>query len=83
MPTILFALVGSLIMNPFLNLFDITYEESATIPIYRIIYLLIMYLIIFTILLLLKLKNIKLSLFDFNLDSKVKMYYSLTYLLGL
>lgn len=83
MPTILFALVGSLIMNPFLNLFDITYEESATIPIYRIIYLLIMYLIIFTILLLLKLKNIKLSLFDFNLDSKSKNVLFINLFVGL
>lgn len=83
MPTILFALVGSLIMNPFLNLFDITYEESATIPIYRIIYLLIMYLIIFTILLLLKLKNIKISLFDFNLDSKSKNVLFINLFVGL
>ena len=43
--TLLFALVGILILNPYFTLLNIGYEESATIPIYRIIYLALMYFI--------------------------------------
>ena len=69
-PTIIFALVGTLIMNPYFTLLNISYEDSATIPLYRIIYLLIIYFIVFLIVLLLQFKNIKIKLFDFTFDSK-------------
>ncbi len=71
-PTIIFALVSSLIMNPYFTLFNISYNESATIPIYRIIYLLIMYAIVLIILLLLRLKNFKIKVFDFEIDTRSK-----------
>ena len=58
-PTIIFALVSGLIMNPYFTLFNISYNESATIPVYRILYLLIMYTIVLTIILFLRLKKIK------------------------
>ncbi len=79
-PTILFALVGTLIMNPYFTIFNIGYEESATIPIYRIIYLAIMYLIILLIILLLKFKKIKIALPEFNIDTKSKnvLFFNLT-----
>ncbi len=69
-PTIIFALVGTLIIKPYFSLLNINYEESSTIPLYRIIYLLIMYLVVFLITLLLKLKNKKLKLSNFTLDNK-------------
>ena len=31
-PTIIYALVGTLILNPYYRLFNISYEESASIP---------------------------------------------------
>ena len=36
---LIFALIGMFIMNPYLTFFNITYEESETIPIYRIFYI--------------------------------------------
>ena len=72
LPPIVFALVGTLILNPYFTLFDISYEQSATIPLYRIIYLLIMYFIVFSIVLLLQIKNIRLDHSKFNVDSKSK-----------
>lgn len=80
--TLLFALVGILILNPYFTLLNIGYEESATIPIYRIIYLALMYFIIFLITLLLKFKNYKIDLPDYNLDKKSKNVLYLNLLIG-
>ena len=66
-----FALIGMFIMNPYLDLFNISYNDSLTIPIYRIIYVFIQYFIIFLIYLFFN-KN-KLSIFIFNdIDKKQK-----------
>ena len=81
-PTIIFALVSSLIMNPYFTLFNISYNESATIPIYRIIYLLIMYAVVLIILLLLKFKKVKIKIFDFNIDTKSKNVLFLNLIIG-
>ena len=72
MSIIIFALVGTLIMNPYFTLFNITYEESETIPVYRIIYLLIVYSIVLLFTLLLKLKNYKIQMPDYVMDKKTK-----------
>ncbi len=80
--TLLFALVGILILNPYFTLLNIGYEESATVPIYRIIYLALMYFIIFLITLLLKFKNYKIDLPDYNLDKKSKNVLYLNLLIG-
>ena len=71
-PTIIFALVGTLIMNPFYAILNINYEQLISIPLYRIIYLLLVYFIIFSLTLLLKLKNYKLQLPDYAIDKKTK-----------
>ncbi len=66
-----FALIGMFIMNPYLDLFNISYNDSLTIPIYRIIYVFIQYFIIFLIYLVFN-EN-KLSIFIFNdIDKKQK-----------
>ena len=82
-PTIIYALVGTLILNPYYRLFNITYEQSASIPLYRIIYLFIMYFIVFCIALLLQLKNIKIETFNLNIDKKSKHVLFLNLFIGL
>lgn len=71
-PTIIFSLTGMLLMNPYFTLFNINYEQSETIPIYRIIYLILIYFIIFCIICLLKLKQYKIDLPDYTIDKKSK-----------
>ncbi len=71
-PTIIFGLTGMLLMNPYFTLFNINYEQSETIPIYRIIYLILIYFIIFCIICLLKLKQYKIDLPDYTIDKKSK-----------
>lgn len=80
-PLIIYALVGTLLINPFLNILHISYQDSATIPIYRILYLTIMYSIIFIIILLLKYYKIKLEIFD-DIDKKSKNILLLNSIFG-
>ena len=63
-PTMIFALVGTLILNPFLTFLHIDYLQTQNIPIYRILYLFIFYIIILTILIFIKLKNLKLNVLE-------------------
>ena len=83
-PMILFALIGSLLLNPYLTIFHLTYEQAETIPIFRLIYLLIMYIIILIVILLIKSckSHIKLTILD-NLDKKTKFIILGNLLLGL
>lgn len=81
-PSILFALLGTLIMNPYLTLFNINYEQSETIPIYRIIYLILTYFIVFCIISLLKLKHYKLNFSDSTVDKKSKNVLFTNLLIG-
>ena len=70
--TIIFALVGTLILNPYYTLFNINSDDLNTVPLYRILYLLITYFIVFCITLILQLKNVKFEIFKSNIDKKSK-----------
>ena len=65
------ALVNVLLLTPFLTLLDITREQAMTIPIYRYVYLLLFYVIILSIDLMLKYKNITITILD-EFDNKNK-----------
>lgn len=81
MPSILFALIGSLIINPYITLFNISYEQTETIPIYRLGYLAIMYTIICLIIGIIKCKNFKITILD-ELDKKTKTTIFLNFIIG-
>ena len=63
-PTALFAMIGNLILNPFLTILDITYYDTQNIILYRILYLLVLYLLIFILLKAFQIKNIKWSFLE-------------------
>ena len=71
LPTLIFALVGMFIMNPYLAIFNISLNDSSIIPIYRIIYLCLQYLIVYLIYIFFKKKHISLNFFD-EIDKKNK-----------
>ncbi len=73
LPAIIFALTGSLILNPYLTILNISYEQAETIPIYRLSYMLLIYLIITIIIYLIKYrkKYLKLIILD-DIDQKNK-----------
>ena len=58
MPSAVFALVGTLILKPLLLILNISSTNLQIIPIYRILYLIIMYNFVFLILFFIKFKNI-------------------------
>ena len=83
-PMLTFGLLGTLIINPYLTIFNLTYEQAETIPIFRLIYLFIMYTIILIIVLLTKSSKsyVKLTMLD-DLDKKTKMIILGNLILGL
>ena len=80
-PSIVFNILGNLLLNPYLTLLNITYEQSMTIPIYRFIFAISMYIIIFLFILIIKNKNISLKILD-NLDNKNKTIIILNFIFG-
>lgn len=81
-PTIIFALTGTLILNPFINILDISYEQAQSIPIYKLALSFITYAIVFLIYLLLKHRNLKIILLD-DLDKKNRMILFFNFAIGL
>ena len=81
-PTIVFALLSVLILNPFLALFNITLEQYMVIPIYRYSYSLFFYSLILFIDLLLKYKHITITILE-ELDIKNKAIILINFILGL
>ena len=79
---IIFNLVGALILNPFITLFDITSDELSTIPIYRISYMLVMYIIVAMLILIFKAKNLQLNFME-DIDNKSKYIIFINFLLGI
>lgn len=81
-PSIVFSLLGVLITNPFFSIFNITNDELVSIPIYRICFSIIMYLLAFLIGFSLKHKNFKIHILD-NLDKQNKYIILLNFLFGI
>ena len=68
---IIFALVGTLILNPYITLLNIESNLLNSIPIYKFGYLFIMYLSVFILSVIIKNRNIKIELLE-DIDSKNK-----------
>lgn len=81
-PIIIFALISTLVLNPFIKLNNIDYNATATIPIYRLECILIIYCTALLVLLLIKNKNIYLNILD-EFDKKTKLTLLFTLILGI
>lgn len=80
-PSIIFNLVGNLILNPYLTILNITYDQANTILLYRIPFVIIMYLIVFLLSLILKHKHFTINLLD-NFDKTNKTIIILNFIFG-
>lgn len=80
-PSMVFNLVGNLLFNPYLSIFNITFEQAQTIPIYRIPFALLMYIIVFCFILIFKYRKITVKILD-NFDNKNKFIVFLNFLFG-
>ena len=80
-PLLLFGLINSLLLNPFLKVINQTYESGFNTPIYRVSYLIVLYLIMFLIIFILK--HIKLKIdFKLKLDKKTLIMILINFILG-
>lgn len=69
---IIFGLIGVLVFGPFLKILHINFQLTETIPIYRLLYLTILYIINLLILFILKKRNLYINILE-NLDKKSKI----------
>lgn len=81
MPTIIFGLIGTLVINPLVKIIGIDYNIAQTIPLYRVIYLLCSYTLSYILTLFIKHKNIYLRIVE-ELDKKTKFTLIITFILG-
>ena len=82
LPIIIFALISTLILNPFIKLNHIDYNLTETVPIYRLECLFIIYCSATLVLLLIKNKNIYLNILD-EFDKKTKLTLIFTLILAI
>ena len=79
---LIFNLVGGLILNPFITLLNISSDDLLVIPIYRISYILLMYVSVIAIILIIRYRSFKL-LFLEDLDNKNKAIIFINLILGI
>lgn len=79
---VIFALIGTLILNPYLTIFNINSFQLETIPIYKLGYLFTMYLSIFIVSLIIKNRKFKIELLE-DIDKKNKFIIIINLILGL
>lgn len=79
---LIFALVGTLTLNPYLTIMHITSEQLNTIFIYRSLYLLVIYFTMAIIIVILRNRNLKINLLD-DLDKKTVYIIFANLILGI
>ncbi|MBO4293261.1 MAG: GHKL domain-containing protein, partial [Clostridia bacterium] len=81
-PTVIYALICTLVLNPFVKIANIEYEVGQYIPLYRLSYLLVCYIISVLLILVIKHKNIYIKVFE-GLDKKSKTIFLINLFLGI
>ena len=78
---LLFNILGALILNPYLTIFHITADQLSTIPIYRLLYVLLIYTTCIFLILIIKYRNLKIEFVD-NIDRNSKVIIIVNVLIG-
>ena len=82
LPIIIYALIGTLVLNPYMKIFKVDYEIINSIPVYRLGYLFISYIFTFGIVKLLKHKNLYVRVLE-DLDKKSRNMLLINLILGI
>lgn len=77
----IFGLISTLILNPYITAFNITTEQLSSIPIYNVGYLLCLYSLSFILILILRIKNFKINLFE-DIDLRNKSIIFTNFIFG-
>lgn len=79
---IIFNIIGALVLNPYLTIFNITTNDLSQIPLYRLLYMSLIYTITFIIYLVLKNRNLKIHFIE-NIDKNTKLMIISNIILGI
>ena len=79
---LIIALIGSLILSPYLNIFHITTDELANIPIYNFLYTMTIYLVTYLLILIFNHRNLQITFYD-DIDKKSKMTLVSNFIFGI
>ena len=82
LPMIVFALINVLILNIYIKVLNITYDQCASISIYRVFFLLLVYSVVAFIIFILRHNNLKIKILE-DFDKKTKRVVILNFVLGL
>ncbi len=82
LPFTLFGIVNTLIMKPFLTLFNTTLEKTSSVPIYHFVYLCCVYLVVFLMLIITKHTKFHFTIY-YNLDKTSNKILFVTLILGI
>lgn len=78
----IFGIISTLILNPYLRIFNINAEMLSSIPIYNMLFLLTTYTINFILIFILKNKKLKISFFE-DIDKKNKYIIFTNFIFGI
>lgn len=81
-PSIVFMLLENLLLNPYISVLNISYLEAQTVPIYRLPFSILLYLIVFIITLILKYKHVVIDILD-TIDKQNKTILLLNFIFGI
>lgn len=78
----IFGIISTLILNPYIRIFNINAEMLSSIPIYNTLFLLTTYTINFVLIFILKSKKLKISFFE-DIDKKNKYIIFTNFIFGI
>ena len=78
---LVFNIIGTLILNPYITVLNITSEQLSTILIYRLPYIILMYTIVSIVIYIIKHRNYKINFID-EVDTKTKVIILVNLIIG-
>lgn len=79
---IILNIIGSLLLNPYITILQITTNDLSVTPIYRFFYMVLMYTIMFLVYIVIKYRNFKIHFIE-NMDTKTKLMIIANIVLGI
>ena len=80
--SLIFNIVSLLFLNPYMTFFNLSSEQLSTIPLYRLLYVILVYSCVFIVTTIIKKRSLKIKFID-DIDKKSKLIIFSNLLLGL
>ena len=80
--SLIFNIVSLLFLNPYLSFFNLSSEQLSTIPLYRLLYVILVYSCVFIVTTIIKKRSLKIKFID-DIDKKSKLIIFSNLILGL